>query len=303
MSAAGEWLALGTVQLGMPYGVANFTGQPAIEDARRILDAAWSAGIRCFDTAQGYGDSEWVLGSWWRDRLQPEDFRVVTKLNPRLDPRDEAALLWAVEQSLERLGAHPLWGLMLHRENWLGYWGGKLGRVLEQVQSRGWVERLGVSVYTPDRALEVIGNPAFTILQAPLNVFDRRMIRAGILDAARQKNKKVFLRSVYLQGLVLMDIADAARAVPAAGRAVTALERFCSESGVSRGRFAFGYVRHRAPEAVIVIGAESVRQVAENIVLANEQPPDPSLFDEWDRFWPDDDDAFINPSKWFLKKS
>ncbi len=36
--------------------------------AHRVLDAAWQAGVRYFDTARSYGRAEAFLGSWIRDR-------------------------------------------------------------------------------------------------------------------------------------------------------------------------------------------------------------------------------------------
>ena len=54
---------LGTVQLGLPYGVGNRTGQPSQQEAVRIIAAACEAGVNCFDTAAAYGTSEQVLGT------------------------------------------------------------------------------------------------------------------------------------------------------------------------------------------------------------------------------------------------
>ena len=55
-------LVLGTAQLGTNYGIANRMGKPDFDTAEAIIKTTWDAGIREFDTAQGYGDSEQVLG-------------------------------------------------------------------------------------------------------------------------------------------------------------------------------------------------------------------------------------------------
>ena len=60
-------LMLGTVQFGMPYGVANRTGQPSYPDVVAILAAAVEGGVNCFDTAAAYGTSEDVLGRALRE--------------------------------------------------------------------------------------------------------------------------------------------------------------------------------------------------------------------------------------------
>lgn len=53
---------LGTVQFGLPYGVANRAGQPPYETARDILACTIEGGGTCLDTAAGYGESESALG-------------------------------------------------------------------------------------------------------------------------------------------------------------------------------------------------------------------------------------------------
>ncbi|MBQ6566446.1 MAG: aldo/keto reductase, partial [Treponema sp.] len=57
-------LALGTVQFGMSYGISNTAGRVPQDEVGRILDYCKSSGIDTLDTAQGYGESEKVLGQF-----------------------------------------------------------------------------------------------------------------------------------------------------------------------------------------------------------------------------------------------
>ena len=57
-------LSLGTVQLGMPYGISNVDGKPPEAIARNILDAAMHSGITTFDTSESYGSAEDVIGKY-----------------------------------------------------------------------------------------------------------------------------------------------------------------------------------------------------------------------------------------------
>ena len=68
-------LALGTAQFGLPYGVANTSGQVDRTTAAAILNHARSEGIDSLDTAAVYGISEQVLGE-----VGVTDWRIVTKL-------------------------------------------------------------------------------------------------------------------------------------------------------------------------------------------------------------------------------
>src|SRR4051812_31651776 len=70
-------LALGTVQFGLKYGVANQSGQVSAADIAAILTQARSAGLDTLDTAIGYGDSETRLGE-----SGVQGWQVITKLPP-----------------------------------------------------------------------------------------------------------------------------------------------------------------------------------------------------------------------------
>ena len=56
--------SLGTVQLGMNYGLGEFATKPSKSEAFRILNRAVELGVNTFDTANDYGDSEQLIGQW-----------------------------------------------------------------------------------------------------------------------------------------------------------------------------------------------------------------------------------------------
>ena len=70
-------LALGTVQFGLDYGVANISGKINTSEAKNILEFAKKSKIDLIDTAIDYGDSEKVIG-----KSSIYNFKIVTKLPP-----------------------------------------------------------------------------------------------------------------------------------------------------------------------------------------------------------------------------
>ena len=80
------------MQFGIDYGIANITGQPVYNTAMSIVQEAWESGIREFDTAQAYGQSERVLGRIFKDLGIADEVRVITKFAPDVDHSDKAAL-------------------------------------------------------------------------------------------------------------------------------------------------------------------------------------------------------------------
>lgn len=298
-SSAGRRLdrfVLGTAQLGMAYGIANRTGQPSYAVASGIVRAAYDAGVRWFDTARRYGDAESLLGRIFGDFAIANSVRIVSKLG--CDPRSREAVSRDIDLSLELLGVDRLSALLLHDEEALDWWHDGVGANLVAARSGGRIEQIGVSVYSAERALQALSIPEIDCLQVPFNVFDRRMLKAGVFERGRATAKTIFVRSVYLQGLALAERDSLNIHFPDAREASATYAAFCREHGVQRPRFAVDYVRWQAPEALPVIGVETVEQLVETLDAFSVEGTPPELRGEWDRSWPRDDDQLVDPRRW-----
>ena len=291
-------LALGTAQLGMPYGVANTLGKPDADEALRIVKSAYSSGMRWFDTAQAYGDSEAVLGHCLRKLGLTREVMVVSKLHPSLGQESAEVIHRSAQDSLKRLNLDYLDGFLLHREGMLKELDRSLGRRLLGLKQQGLVRRLGVSCYSTKAANRALGFDLVEILQLPGSVFDRRLLRDGIVAEAKKDRCTLFVRSVFLQGLALLSDENVPSGIPRGKDAVSALSGFCRSRGIDRKAFCLQYALHRFEPAILIVGAERSAQVAETAALASGRTVPDGLFDEWDRIWPDDIEDLIDPSRW-----
>lgn len=194
-------LALGTVQFGLDYGLANQSGRVSQQEAIRILAEAQASGMDTLDTAIAYGESESVLGGIGVNR-----WRIVSKL-PALPEQVDDIADWVQQQargSLDRLGVRRLYGMLLHRpDQLLGVRGEALHRSLLQLKAQGWVEKIGVSIYAPEELEQLQNVIELEIVQAPLNILDRRMIESGWAARLTRAGGELHVRSVFLQGLLL----------------------------------------------------------------------------------------------------
>lgn len=299
MSAArAQRLALGTAQLGFPYGIANRTGQPDLATGTEIVAASWCGGVRYFDTAQAYGESERVLGEALHRAGLTSRARILTKLHPQLDVADPEAIRTAVFDSCGRLGQRRLWAVLLHAEQQLDEWSGPLGTTLRTLRNEGRIAHLGVSIYNADRALQALEHPDLTVLQVPANIFDRRMLRAGVFARARDLCKTIFVRSVYLQGVVFLEPTELPARLGFAAPALRTLRDFCSARRLDPQTFALAHARARAPHARLVIGAETPAQASNNTERFRSVRATRRDLDAWDHLWPDDIETLVNPSLW-----
>lgn len=195
-------LAIGTAQFGLNYGVANQVGQVSLSDTAKILSEARSLGVDTLDTATLYGKSEEVLG-----QVGVDGMNLVSKLPgmPVDCPDIESWVFGEVRESLRRLGLKQLYGLLLHRPSELLLPQGKaLYQALCAVKEAGLVQKIGVSVYSPDELAGIVGECKVGLIQAPLNILDRRLVRSGWLSRLKEMGIEVHVRSVFLQGLLLM---------------------------------------------------------------------------------------------------
>lgn len=199
-------LALGTAQFGLPYGIANQLGQVSPEEVALILDAARQAGVHTLDTATAYGDSETVLG------LQNlRGFSIVTKLSS-IPAECMDVPGWVESQlcsSLERLKVSSIDGLLLHRPSeLLGEHGETLFNVLQRLRVQGLVRRIGVSVYSPEELYLLYQRYHFDLVQAPFNIFDKRLVNSGWLERLPLEATDLHVRSIFMQGLLLMEYGE-----------------------------------------------------------------------------------------------
>lgn len=193
-------LALGTVQFGINYGIANVSGMPDEESSHSILNAALNMGICDFDTAKAYGKSELVLGSWHRKH----EARIVSKYSSCSDQKSIISdrLNLAINDTLKSIDCSQLYGYLLHNEEaifdaaWLSG--------LASLKESGLVRKVGVSVYEISCAIFAANSPAIDIIQIPYSMMDQRLDACGFFELAEANGKEIWARSALVQGLLLL---------------------------------------------------------------------------------------------------
>jgi aryl-alcohol dehydrogenase-like predicted oxidoreductase len=283
-------IALGTVQFGLAYGVANTTGRVGADTAAEIMQQARLAGIDSLDTAIAYGDSEKVLGN-----LGVSSWRVVSKL-PAMPENCGNVYAWVQEQlngSLQRLGISALYGLLLHRPAQLFEpQGHELYQALKQIKVDGLVEKIGISIYGPDELAQLFDIYDFDIVQAPLNILDRRLIESGWSDQLHQAGVEVHTRSAFLQGLLLMPANQRPTAFQRWANVWAVWDEWLSNTGLSPLQACLRYVNAIHSVDSVVVGVDTAYQLQQIIVAADGKLPNLPIFPSLQ------DSRLINPSSW-----
>lgn len=263
-------LGVGTVQFGLAYGVSNTAGRTSPQEAREILRIAAEKALTLIDTAPAYGSSEAVIG----DALPPgHGFRFVTKTpeisSTRIGPEECALVERTFRKSLESLGLHCAYGLLVHdADDLLKAGAERLLDTLRNLRKQGLVTKIGVSVYDEKQIDSILGRFDLDLVQLPVSIVDQRLLVSGHLARMATRNIEIHARSAFLQGLLLMGKG----AWPERFRhAFGLLERFheiAGKRGLTPVQLALGFVQSIPQVSQVVCGVNNVAQLRELIDAA-----------------------------------
>ena len=286
-------LSLGTVQFGLDYGIANSSGQPSQEKVNDIIDYVYSKKINCFDTAQAYGNSEEVLGKAITNEMSPY---LISKLKSNIF--QENAIL-SVEKSLDNLDTSILYALLLHDSALLYKWNDTYKSMVVNLKEKKLIKYFGVSIYTDEDFQLAVENDDIEFIQIPFSIFDQRAINKKWFEKAKQHNKLIFIRSIFLQGLLFMQEDELPEHLEKANVPLAIFDDYCQRLKMNRAELALSFVDSVATEALLLFGCDNLNQAKENIDNYNhikklEKSTINQLIDSFNSI----DEQIYNPTKW-----
>lgn len=258
-------LCIGTAQIGLNYGENNKTGQVPIDEVKKILEYAEKNNINYIDTASGYGNAETILGDFGLD-----NFKITTKLMP-VPPtikNIETWLLNEVEKSLQKLQKEKIYGLLIHDTKVLkSLEGEKIINALQIAKKENLINKIGVSIYDPEELNLIKDLNTIDIVQAPYNIFDRRLEITGWINKLYSKNIEVQARSIFLQGILLQK-SDALDKKFIKWRSFfQEFEKFLSNNNLNAYEGCISFVEQHNKISQIIVGIDSFEQFKQLIEL------------------------------------
>lgn len=283
-------LALGTVQFGQNYGIANQAGQVSPAETKAILELATAHSINMLDTATSYGDSELRLGA-----IGIPNWQVVSKLPAVPDGCGDIAG-WVTDSahaSLRRLGLQSHYGLLLHRpQQLLDADGDQIFLALQNLKTMGLVEKIGVSIYDPAELDALCPRFEFDIVQAPFNLLDRRMINSGWMNRLANSGTELHVRSIFLQGLLLMTPSERPSKFNRWQQLWSAYSEWLRSDEITPMQACVRYSLSFAEVTRVIVGVDAAHQLREIVEATRGSVPTiPSSLQVQDY-------DLINPSRW-----
>ena len=267
-------LCLGTAQLGMNYGINNKVGKLEKKEVFRILDRAIESGIKRLDTAGAYGDPEMLLGEYFKSNPTKRDMvKIISKQSKNVADYErndiEGIIRNELQKTLSNLGCDKLDGYLLH-----GYkeiTNIDTIEILNQLKKEGLVDEIGVSLYEIEEAKIALASDEVDAIQMPFNVFDQRGKTLGIFEEAKKKNKTVFARSAFLQGLLMMDSDEVPIKLSGLVPYVEKLNMLLRKYSLEKKHAIVRFVLEQELIDYMVFGVETTNQLEEIVSENNEK--------------------------------
>lgn len=290
-------LGIGTAQFGLDYGISNQEGKTPPMEAARILEVAIQHGVRVIDTAPLYGTSEEVLGQTLPLR---HHFNIVTKTpqfsKSSITSKEANSLEETFHQSLLNLGLSSVYGLLVHRaDDLLVENGHLLMEIMLDLKRQGVVSKVGVSIYNSQEIERVLDKYSIDLVQLPINVLDQRLLLSGHLLMLKNNGIEIHARSVFLQGLLLMQPNSLPSYFDSVKAHLKAYHDAIARQGFSPVEAAIGFVNNLDEIDVVLCGINNCKQLQEVLFAFRKSYTYESQ--ELARY-AITDTSIINPSEW-----
>ena len=284
-------IILGTVQMGLDYGVYNTQSRISFDESNLILNQAFKYGIELVDTAELYGKAHSVIGQF---HLHNPDmkFNVITKLphdiqDSQIEKKILDYLLDLNVESIEILMFHSFISYMKQYRIIKG-----INRQYKNVHYR----KIGVSVYTNDELNAVSTDPNIDVIQVPFNLLDNESQRGDLLRKAKLVGKEIHVRSVFLQGLFFLNKKNIPTKLDELKAPLDMIKHIANEFDIGISSLAIKYPMSKEYIDKVLIGVNSIDQLNHNLTSINKEVPN-EVFERIDNIKVLNYDL-LNPSKW-----
>lgn len=286
-------LILGTVQLGIDYGINNQKGKPSLEDSFKILHTAYDKGIRILDSAEAYGNAQEVIGHFHRETNK--HFKIITKLAANQD-FSNLNLSEKIRLNCRSLGIASLDTYMFH--NYKSFKENKhLYESFIEAKEERLIEKIGISLHSNQEIMDILENyPVFSVIQLPFNVLDNHTKRSDVLQKAQEKGVEIHTRSAFLQGLLFMNVAQLPLKLKPLKPYLEVVQKIREEQQITMAEMALQYAMSKEYIDQVLIGVDSLAQLEANLRIVD-QPYKKEVIAQLDEINVSEE-ALLNPANW-----
>lgn len=293
-------IGLGTVEIGLPYGIGVKT-LPSDKEAETILESAIDLGITYIDTARGYGVAEErigqsgisktegiVIGTKCAQFLKDEPGLHGIQLEKRV--RDE------VDTSRKNLKLKTLPLLQLHIESPDFTNLDELIVIMRKLQEEQKIQHVGIACRGKKVPLAAIQSGFFETIQIAYSIIDQRMTKY-VLPQAQAKNVGVICRSALLQGALTLAVAKLPAELTPLKENAKKADEIAAEAGLDLPSLAIRFAASNPAISTVLLGTTKPEHLSTALAAIQAGPLPEHILQELEKC-AIDDPSQVDPSQW-----
>ncbi|OGY30941.1 MAG: hypothetical protein A3C02_01080 [Candidatus Andersenbacteria bacterium RIFCSPHIGHO2_02_FULL_45_11] len=293
-------IGLGTVEIGLPYGIGATT-LPSNQEAEHILKSAVEMGVTYIDTARGYGVAEERIG---KSGIGMQDNVIVgTKCGqflqqePDLHGKElEMRIREDIDTSRKKLQQESLQLVQFHneREDYTDF--SEIIEIIQKLKDEQKVQHVGVSTRGEEAALAAIETGFFETIQIAYSILDQRMA-ARVLPGAQEKGIAVLNRSVLLKGALSPGRVHLHANLTPLKEAADKAEKIATTLGISLPELAIRFAASNPAISTVLIGTIKPEHLESAIRAAEREPLPQEVIAQCEKLG-FTDPLQVDPAKW-----
>lgn len=256
-------IILGTVQLGMPYGLGQWADELMPEkEAFKILDAAWERGITTVDTSRDYGLSEERIVKYMKMN-SAKYFHVISKIKDfdfELYENDGGLEVWMLRCPFLTLKNCASLTILLHKEKLIE--NPRVRDALSDAVQKETIAQWGVSLYRQDTAICASNIYDCKIIQLPFGPLNQSFVSSGVANKLSIAGKSVIARSILAQGRLIRLTDNESYDISARDLLIEELRDALLDGGISVVDFSINMALSAPDIDNIVLGADNLENVS-----------------------------------------
>ena len=251
-------ISIGTAQFGLKYGIKNNYKKFSQNKVNKIIDYCLKKNIFCLDTSQSYGDAEQKIGSYIRKKKIK--LNITTKISYKK--------FNSIKKSIQNLNCIPE-VILFHncRDLFNKSFREKIFRECEHYG----IKKIGVSIYKGDEINKILNFKKINVVQLPLNIIDRHFLENNTIKKLKRKKIEIQIRSVFLQGLLLIKKKKFIKNNYLFEKSINILEKIAKNNNIRISELCLRWVSLNKDIDRIVVGIDNISQLKQNIKILNKK--------------------------------
>ena len=252
-------LVIGSAQLGMDYGLFN-NKKISRKEFKKIEKLVLKSKIKFIDTAISYGESENIIGN-----SKLKNLHIITKIKIPNEKNIQIknCVLKEISKSLIKLKINKIYGVLIHDyKDLLGKYGKNYLLSLQELKKKKIIKKIGISVYDYQEIKKIWKFWKPDLIQVPFSPLDNRILDSGWVDTLKKFKVKIFVRSVFLQGLLINE--DSFLRISKSHKVIlNKFRNWCYKNNISLLQACLHFIKQFKKIDYLVVGFNNYNQLKE----------------------------------------